>query len=47
MTGKSGLKTIKKGFEEVLKLRWIVHPGDVIFLLIALQDDPRKTIQGI
>ena len=32
MTGKAGLKTIKKGFEEVLKLRWNVYPGDVLFI---------------
>ena len=32
MTGKAGLKTIKKGFEEVLKLRWNIYPGDVLFI---------------
>ena len=32
MIGKSGIKTIKKGFDEVLKLRWIVQPGDVVFI---------------
>ena len=42
MVGKSGLKTIKKGFEEVLKLRWIVEPGDVIFLDCTSGDPERQ-----
>ena len=42
MTGKAGLKTIKKGFEEVLKLRWIVNPGDVIFLDCTSGDPERQ-----
>jgi len=42
ITGKSGLKTIKKGFEEVLKLRWIVEPGDVIFLDCTSGDPERQ-----
>ena len=42
MVGKSGLKTIKKGFEEVLKLRWIVQPGDVVFLDCTSGDPERQ-----
>jgi len=42
MIGKSGLKTIKKGFEEVLKLRWIIQPGDVIFLDCTSGDPERQ-----
>ena len=42
MIGKSGLKTIKKGFYEVLKLRWIVEPGDVIFLDCTSGDPERQ-----
>ena len=30
MTGKSGLKLIKLGFEKVLDLRWKIEPGDAI-----------------
>ncbi len=42
MVGKSGLKTIKKGFEEVLKLRWIIEPGDAIFLDCTSGDPERQ-----
>ena len=47
MIGKSGLKTIKKGFEEVLKLRWIVEPGDVIFLDCTSGDPERQFKLGV
>ena len=30
MNGKSGMKAIIKGFEEVLRLRWVIEPGDGI-----------------
>ena len=30
MNGKSGMKAIIKGFEEVLRLRWVIEPGDCI-----------------
>jgi hypothetical protein len=32
IVGTSGIKTISKGFKEVLKLRWNIEPGDVICL---------------
>ena len=32
MNGKSGMKTIIKGFEEVLRLRWNIEPGDCVVL---------------
>ena len=32
MTGRVGIKAIKRGFEEVLKLRWIIKPGECLTL---------------
>jgi len=32
LVGTSGMRTISKGFKEVLKLRWNIEPGDVICL---------------
>ncbi len=31
MTGKVGLKGVTKFFTEILKLRWTIEPGDVLF----------------
>ena len=31
MTGKVGMKTVIKGFREILRLRWVLHPGDVLY----------------
>ena len=30
--GKSGIKAIRRGFEEVLRLRWALHPGDCLMI---------------
>ena len=32
MNGRSGMKAIRRGFEEVLRLRWNIAPGDVLVL---------------
>lgn len=32
LTGNTGIKTITKGFKEVLRLRWQIEPGDSIVL---------------
>ena len=32
MTGRVGMKAIKRGFEEVLKLRWLIKPGECLTL---------------
>ena len=32
MIGRSGLKAIRRGFEEVLRMRWLIPPGDAILL---------------
>ena len=31
MTGKVGLKGVTKFFTEILRLRWTIEPGDVLF----------------
>ena len=31
MTGKIGMKGVTKFFKEILKLRWILEPGDVFY----------------
>ena len=41
ITGRTGLKTIRKGFEAVLRLRWIIQPGDAIEL-DCTSGDPAK-----
>lgn len=42
MVGRSGLKAIKRGFHEVLKMRWIVQPGDVVILDCTSGDPDRQ-----
>ena len=32
MTGTEGFKTIPRGFNEVLRLRWLIPAGDTIFI---------------
>lgn len=32
ITGKAGMKTIIRGFENVLLLRWNIEPGDCLFI---------------
>jgi len=32
IVGQSGIKTISRGFKEVLKLRWFIEPGDALFI---------------
>tara|TARA_R100001082_G_scaffold28067_1_gene14064 strand:+ start:122 stop:709 length:588 start_codon:yes stop_codon:yes gene_type:complete len=32
MTGRVGMKAIKRGFEEILKLRWLIKPGECLTL---------------
>jgi len=42
ITGRTGMKAIRKGFQEVLKLRWIVQPGDCIELDCTSGDPERQ-----
>ena len=47
MTGKVGLKGVTKFFTEILKLRWTIEPGDVLFViahLINLNNNSRLVI---
>jgi len=42
MTGRSGMKAIRRGFEEVLRLRWQIEPGDVMVLDCTSGDPERQ-----
>jgi hypothetical protein len=42
ITGRAGMKAIRKGFQEVLRLRWIVQPGDCIELDCTSGDPDRQ-----
>lgn len=42
LVGKSGMKAIKRGFEEVLKLRWNLPPGDCLKLDCTSGDPDRQ-----
>jgi len=42
LIGISGMKTIARGFKEVLKLRWAIHPGDAIVLDCTSGDPERQ-----
>ena len=42
MIGRSGLKAIKRGFEEVLRMRWLIEPGDAIILDCTSGDPERQ-----
>lgn len=42
LVGKSGLKAISIGFEKVLKLRWIIAPGDAIVFDCTSGDSERQ-----
>ena len=41
LTGLEGFKTISYGFKEVLRLRWMIPPGDAI-ILDCTSGDPEK-----
>lgn len=42
LTGKAGLKAIRRGFQEVLKLRWNIEPGDCLVLDCTSADPERQ-----
>ena len=42
LVGRSGLKAIRRGFEEVLKLRWCIEPGDCLILDCTSGDPERQ-----
>jgi len=42
LVGRSGLKAIRRGFEEVLRLRWHIEPGDGIVLDCTSRDPERQ-----
>ena len=42
LTGKSGMRMIRRGFEEVLRLRWNIPPGDCIVLDCTSADPERQ-----
>ena len=42
LVGRSGIKAIKRGFEEVLKLRWNLAPGDCLVLDCTSGDPERQ-----
>ena len=41
MTGTEGFKTIPRGFNEVLRLRWLIPAGDTVFI-DCTSADPEK-----
>ncbi len=45
LVGKSGLKFIRYGFEEVLKLRWHIPPGDAI-IFDCTSGEPEKQFRA-
>ena len=42
MVGRSGLKALRRGFEEVLRMRWLIEPGDAIILDCTSGDPDRQ-----
>jgi hypothetical protein len=42
INGRSGMKAIRRGFEEVLRLRWNIAPGDVLVLDCTSGDPDRQ-----
>ena len=42
MTGTEGFKTISRGFNEVLRLRWLIPAGDTIFLDCTSADPDKQ-----
>ncbi len=42
ITGRAGMKAIRRGFEEVLRLRWRIEPGDVMILDCTSGDPERQ-----
>lgn len=42
IVGRSGIKAIKRGFEEVLKIRWNLAPGDCLVLDCTSGDPERQ-----
>ena len=42
ITGRTGMKAIRRGFQEVLKLRWLMQPGDCLELDCTSGDPERQ-----
>ena len=42
ITGRTGMKAIRRGFQEVLKLRWLIQPGDCVELDCTSGDPDRQ-----
>jgi hypothetical protein len=42
LIGRSGMKAIRRGFEEVLRLRWNIEPGDGLILDCTSADPERQ-----
>lgn len=42
LVGRSGIKAIRRGFEEVLRLRWHIQPGDYLVLDCTSGDPSRQ-----
>lgn len=42
ITGRSGMKAIRRGFEQVLRLRWNIQPGDGLVLDCTSGDPERQ-----
>lgn len=42
IVGRSGMKAIRRGFEEVLRLRWALEPGDALVLDCTSGDPERQ-----
>ena len=42
MTGTEGFKTIPRGFNEVLRLRWLIPAGDTIFIDCTSADPDKQ-----
>tara|TARA_R100000406_G_scaffold5004_1_gene3420 strand:- start:416 stop:985 length:570 start_codon:yes stop_codon:yes gene_type:complete len=47
ITGKSGIKTYTKAFRHVLKLRWLIEPGDTLYFDCTSSKSDKQFIAGL
>ena len=42
LTGRIGLKALRKGYEEILKMRWLIEPGDALSAVCTSKDSEKQ-----
>ena len=42
LTGRDGLKALRKGYEQIMKMRWLIEPGDALSAVCTSKDAEKQ-----